>query len=132
MLILNRGGRAQKQCHSPSPLLNANREEEGLYTSYVLNVSPQNSCAEALDPDVTGGGVCVCSQSCLPLCNPMDCSLPGSSVRGILPGKNTGVGCHFFLQRIFPTHVFCTGRWILYHCATGGARKVMVFGGNSG
>ena len=103
MLILNRGGRAQKQCHSPSPLLNANREEEGLYTSYVLNVSPQNSCAEALDPDVTGGGVCVCSQSCLPLCNPMDCSLPGSSVRGILPGKNTGVGGHFLLQGIFPT-----------------------------
>ena len=27
-------------------------------------------------------------------CNPMDCSLPGSSS----PGKNTGVGCHFLLQ----------------------------------
>ena len=27
----------------------------------------------------------------------MDCSLSGSSVRGIL-GKNTGVGCHFLLQ----------------------------------
>ena len=25
----------------------------------------------------------------------MDCSLPGSSVRGISPGKNTGVGCYF-------------------------------------
>ena len=59
MLILNQGGRAQKLCHSPSPLLNANREEEGLYTSYVLNVSPQNSYAEALDPDVMG--VCVFS-----------------------------------------------------------------------
>ena len=28
--------------------------------------------------------VCVCAQSCLTLCNPMDCSLPGSSIRGIL------------------------------------------------
>ena len=31
--------------------------------------------------------VCVCvlvSQSCLTLCNPMDCSLPGSSLCGIL------------------------------------------------
>ena len=36
------------------------------------------------------------------LCNPMDCSLPGSSVHGILQGKNTRVGCHFFLQEIFP------------------------------
>ena len=28
----------------------------------------------------------------------MDCSPPDSSVRGIFPGKNTGVGFHFFLQ----------------------------------
>ena len=26
---------------------------------------------------------CVCDQSCLTLCNPMDCNLPGSSVHGI-------------------------------------------------
>ena len=37
------------------------------------------------------------------LCNPMDCSLPVSSAHGDSPGKNTEVGCHFFLQRIFPT-----------------------------
>ena len=40
---------------------------------------------------------CVCSkslQSCLTLCNPMDCSPPGSSVHKNSPGKNTGVGCH--------------------------------------
>ena len=38
--------------------------------------------------------VCVSlvSQSCLILCDPVDYSLPGSSVHGILPGKNTGVG----------------------------------------
>ena len=30
----------------------------------------------------------------------MDCSPPGSSVHGI-PGKNTGVGCHFLLYGIF-------------------------------
>ena len=47
------------------------------------------------------------------------CSPPGSSVRGISPGKNAGVGCHFLLQRIFSsqdrTHVSCIGGWILYH-----------------
>ena len=31
----------------------------------------------------------------------MDCSLPGSSIHGIFPGKKTGVGCHFLLQRSF-------------------------------
>ena len=35
--------------------------------------------------------------------NCMDCGSPGSSVQGISPGKNTGVGCHFFLQGILPT-----------------------------
>ena len=36
--------------------------------------------------------------------DPMECSLPGSSVHGMdLPGKSTGVGCHFLLQGIFPT-----------------------------
>ena len=32
----------------------------------------------------------------------MDCSPPGFSVRGDSPGKNTGVGCHALLQKIFP------------------------------
>ena len=43
---------------------------------------------------------CVHAQSCPTLCDLMDCS---SSVHGDSPGKNTGVGCHFFLQGIFPT-----------------------------
>ena len=38
------------------------------------------------------------TQSCLTLCDPMDCSPAGSSVHGIFPGKNTRVGCHFPLQ----------------------------------
>ena len=32
---------------------------------------------------------------------PVDCSRPGSSVHGDSPGKNTGVGCHALLHRIF-------------------------------
>ena len=35
--------------------------------------------------------LCLVAHSCLPLCDPMDCSLPGSSVHGDSPGKNTGV-----------------------------------------
>ena len=45
------------------------------------------------------------SLSCVRLfCNPMDCSLPASSVHGILQARmNAGVGCHFLPQSIFPT-----------------------------
>ena len=36
-------------------------------------------------------------QSCRTLCDPRDGSPPGSPVPWDSPGKNTGVGCHFFL-----------------------------------
>ena len=42
------------------------------------------------------------TQSCLILCDPMDCSLPCSSIHGIFPGKNTGMACHFLLQGTEP------------------------------
>ena len=47
--------------------------------------------------------VCLVTQLCPTLCNPMECSPPGSSVHGDSPGKNTGVNCHALLQEIFPT-----------------------------
>ena len=31
---------------------------------------------------------------CVLSCDPMDCSPPDSSIHGIFPGKDTGVGCH--------------------------------------
>ena len=53
--------------------------------------------------------VCACAWVCvhvraqphLTLCDPMDYSLPGSSVHGIFQARK--VGCHFLLQGIFPT-----------------------------
>ena len=55
------------------------------------------------------------AQLCPTLCNPMDCSLPGSSVHDS-PGKNTPVGCHSLLQGIFPIqrlnlHLLCLLYW---------------------
>ena len=45
----------------------------------------------------------------------MDYSPTGSSVHEDSPGKNTGVGSHAFLQRIFPTQELNPGRrQILY------------------
>ena len=42
------------------------------------------------------------TQSYPTLCNPMDCSQKLLCLWAF-PGKNTGVGCHFLLQGIFPT-----------------------------
>ena len=63
---------------------------------------------QTLESVVAGGGVewgsvvCMCAQSCLTFCDPMDWSPPGSSVHGILQARKTGVGCNFPLQRILP------------------------------
>ena len=52
-------------------------------------------------------------QSCLTLCNPVNCSPPGSSVHGNSPGKDTGAGCHAFLQGIFPNQDRAWVSWII-------------------
>ena len=63
--------------------------------------------------------LCLVAQLCLIFCNPMDCSMLGSSAHGDSPGKNTGVGCHSLFQGIFPIQgsnpslPHC--RQILYH-----------------
>ena len=64
---------------------------------------------------------CCSVPKCLTLCDPMDCSPPGSS--GDFPDKSTGVGCHFLLQGILLIQelnplspaLAGIGRWILYH-----------------
>ena len=68
-------------------------------------------------------------KSCLTLCNPMDCSPPGSSVHGILQARILGGRCHGFLEGFFQTHRlklcllwFLHCMWILYHWATSEAR----------
>ena len=46
---------------------------------------------------------CLVTQSCPTLCNPMDCSPPASSVRGICQARILGSCCHSLLQWLFPT-----------------------------
>ena len=73
--------------------------------------------------------LCLVVQLCLILCDPMDCSLPGSSIHGNSPGKNTGMGCHALFQRTFPTQgsnpslPHC--RWILYHLSHQGSLRIL-------
>ena len=61
-------------------------------------------------------------QSCLTLCDPMNCSLPGSSVHGILQArilKWVAISCSWRSSRprdqIHISYVSCIGRWVLYH-----------------
>ena len=69
--------------------------------------------------------LCLVTQLCPTLCDPMDCSPSGSSVHGDSLGKNTGVGCHALLQGIFLTYKLNPGlphcRWILYHLSHQGS-----------
>ena len=83
-------------------------------------------------PHIESGHVlCLVVQLCLTLCDPMDCSLPGSSVHGDSPGKTTGVGCHAFLQGIFPIQdqgsnpglLLC--RWILNCLSHRGSPRIL-------
>ena len=76
--------------------------------------------------------LCLAIQSCLTLCNPIDCSPPGTSVHGDSPGKNTGVGCHALLQGIFPTQESNQGllhfRQILYQLSYQGSPEFTICG----
>ena len=69
--------------------------------------------------------LCLVAQSCLTLCNPVDCSLPGSSVHGVLQARilewvpmPSSRGSSQPRDGTCSSCSSCFSRWILYHCAT--------------
>ena len=72
-------------------------------------------------------------QSCLTLCDPMDCSPPGSSVHGIPQARilewvaiPSSRGCSWPGDW---TWVSCIGRWVLYHqCQLGNPNFSFTYG----
>ena len=74
--------------------------------------------------------MCLATQLCSILLEPMDCSPPGSSVYADSPGKNTWVDCHALLQGIFPTQESNPGLshcWqILYHLSYQGSPDFLL------
>ena len=60
-------------------------------------------------------------QSCLTLCDPVGYIATQAPLSMGFSSKNTGVGCRFLFQGIFPTqgtcvsYTSCIGRWVLYH-----------------
>ena len=77
-------------------------------------------------------GLCLVTQSCPNLCNPMDYSPPGPSVHGDSQGKKTGVGCHALLKGKFSTQGSNLGRQhckrILYCLNHFGSKKLEQMG----
>ena len=72
--------------------------------------------------------MCVCmharsaAQSCLTLCDPMDCSPPGSSVHGIFQARilewvaiSSSTGSSWPRDQTRVSYISCSGRQILYH-----------------
>ena len=105
--------------------LKMSQTEPHLATGYLGNVSLLEKGGCQKPPAMVVKGLCLVTQSCPTLCDPMDCSLPGSFVHGDSPGKNTRVGCHALLQGIFQTQWSNSGlphcRQILYHLSYEGS-----------
>ena len=104
--------------------------EEGLWTLLFLLEEGENKLAgpyplSAIVPLWTG--CCCIAQSCLTLCDPTDCSPPGSSVHGILQARTLEwVSIPFSRGSSWPrdqTGVSCIGRWILYHLSHQGNKS---------
>ena len=92
----------QARCSCPSlstgVCSNSRPLSQSCHPTISSSASPFSSC-----PQHSQHQLCLVTQWCPALCNPMDCNKPGSSAHGDSPGKNTGVGCHALLQGIFPT-----------------------------
>ena len=109
------GGLAAEACQIPHEIRLQSKYnlgffllDKGLLLCLQLTDEMQNSLLNSIfrKPVSLLQDVCVHAKSlrsCSTLCDPMDCSLPGSSVHGDSPGKNTGLGCHALLQGSFPT-----------------------------
>ena len=71
-------------------------------------------------------------QLCLTLCNPVDCTLPGSSVHGILQARILEwIAISFSRGSSWPKRdkalVTCIGRWILYYLSYQSGRLCIVY-----
>ena len=63
----------------------------------------------------------------LSLCKPVDCSLPSSSVHEISQAGILEWVAISYSKGYSWTHVSCVGRWILYHWATWGGLKHLMY-----
>ena len=87
----------------------------------AINSNVFDKCHASVERNV----VCSIAQSCLTLFDPMDCSLPGSSVHWGFSMQEYWSGCHALLQGIFPTQGLHCGE-ILYPLSHQGSPRKQV------
>ena len=96
-------------CTNHTPLLNNTVMASGFSIRAASEVCVSLCVLYCLD--------CLVAQSCPTLCDPMDCSSPGSSVRGISQARILEwVVISFSRGSSWPrdqTRVSCTGKWVL-------------------
>ena len=97
--------------------------------SWPFEMQPFWEITLPFTPSSFGSAVlCLVAHSCLSLCDPMECSLPGSSIHGDSPGKTTGVGC-CVLRTVFQTQGSNPGlphcRQVLYHLRHQGSPRIL-------
>ena len=110
---------------SPSPGNTSWLHSQQLLTLTSADISAcplKLTCTNSLIPK------CVRAQLCPTLCNPLDCSWPGSSIHGIFQARILAWSAIFFSRRPSPprdrtrtSHVSCTGRQILYQLSHQGS-----------
>ena len=110
-----------------------------LYWHYYQNIyffnktrfSYSNLCASFFESLSKQPCCCLVTKSCLTLCNPMDCSLPGSSVRGISQARILEWVVMSPSRGIFPTQRSNPGllrwRWILYCLSHQESPRIVVW-----
>ena len=70
----------------------------------MVHIHCKNLDNKTVPTSIWINAVLCCAQPCRTLCAPMDFQQPaGLLYSWDFSGKNTGVGCHFLLQGIFPT-----------------------------
>ena len=106
---------------------NKGKQAPGTGSQTAHNKLRPTSALKTNNEDIQGPGrkCCVCAQSCLTLCNPMDCSPPGTCTHGVSQARTleeVAISSSRASSRprdwTWVSWVSCTGRWILYHCTT--------------
>ena len=99
------GDNSPRHCHTVTPLQPRGRGRTELTPPPIQFSDPgAGSLTHAAAYDLSVVVLVVKSlQSCPTLCDPTDCSPPGSSVHGILQARTPEWGCHSLLQGIFLT-----------------------------
>ena len=123
-VVSSEGSQQSKGKWRQAHFLNPRFQLKGFYPKEVIPKQENThlsrmlkSCYNGENENNSGihqGDIYDCAQLCLTLCDPTDCSPPGSSVHGILWARI--LGCHALFQGIFPTqgsnlHLLCLLHW---------------------